>query len=270
MNENQTIILTDPAREIAELFTALQSGDGALAGSKYLATKFEVDAWSQEFYRIVSTIMDRLTALNKIIADLPIDKDYQSEMVDHVDEIAEAFTAKSFQSAWNAFGADKISAKNLQPIKGLSGLVRQKIVYRKLSEEEILDLVEMIDDLVNWLKEHQISQQDFIRQALIEGFENLRFRLTKLNWLGWGYALDSLREVITAYMLLERKSSPLQDNPDADAILLKIKNAIKSIYKKVETVKSVSETGDWLLKAYGAATLAQQALPPITGFLPNG
>lgn len=266
---DERITLTDPARELAELLTSLQAGNVTVAGGQFLAEKFEVEAWSQDFYRIIATIMDRLSALTAIVAELPLDEDYRTEMVGHVDDITTAFSPSGFQNAWQSFGAEKLSARNVQPLKGLSGLVRQQIVYRKLSDEELAELVGTVGELIEWLSSHQLAQQDFIRQALLEGLEHLRFRLAKFRWLGWGYTLDSLREVIAAYMLLERQGSTPQDNPDAEAVLAKAGAVIKAVYAKIQTAKTAVETGDWLLKAYGAATLAQQALPTIKGMLPS-
>lgn len=263
----QTIALTDPARELTEMFVELQSGKATVAGSEFLADKFGVKPWSQDFYKIVAAVMDRLAQLSDIIGELPLDDDYRAEMVAHVQDIALAFGPNGFQNAWHQFGADKLSARNLQPLKGLSGLVRQRVAYRKLSSEELDGLRGTVSELVEWLKQHQLVEQDFIRQALIDGLENLQFRLVRLRWLGWGYTLDSLREVIAAYMLLERQDISPQDNPDAAAALRKVGAVIKEVYEKVQVVKTAAETGDWLLKAYGAATLAMQVSPTIKGLL---
>lgn len=263
------IALTDPAREMADLLTVLQGGNVNLQGDKFLAEHFGVPAWSQDFYRILATIMDRLADLTVIIGELAIDDDFRAEMVGHVGQIQAAFSPGTFQAVWHSSGGQLISAKNVQPLKGLSGLVRQKISYRKLTNEEVSELEGVVTELVQWLGAHQLAEQDFIRQALIDGLENLRFRLSKLRWLGWGYTLDSLREVIAAYMLLERQGSTPQDNPDVEAVLAKVRAFIKTVYSKVETVKKVAETGDWLLKMYGTATLAQHVLPVIKALLPS-
>lgn len=267
---DEIIVLTDPARELADLLTVLQSGNVHMQGDQFLATHFGVTAWSQDFYRIIATIMDRLSELNAIVAGLPLDDDFRAEMVGHVSEIATAFSPNGFQNAWQSFGADKLNARNVQPLKGMSGLVRQQFAYRKLTEEELAELTGAVAELIEWLSGHQLAQQDFIRQALIEGLEHLRFRLSKFRWLGWGYTLDSLREVIAAYMLLERQGSTPQDNPDAEAVLAKVGAVIKAVYAKIQTAKTAVETGDWLLKAYGATALAQHALPMIKGLLPGG
>lgn len=259
--------LTDPAREMADLLTALVSGDRNLTGDRHLAAKFDVEPWSQEFYRILATIMDRLHALKGIVQDLPLDDDFREEMVGHLNDIALAFAPGSFQNHWTQSGADKLSARNLQPLKGLSGLVRQQVSYRKLSDDEREELIGQVTELVAWLREHQLAENDFIRQALIEGLGHLLFRLERFRWLGWGYTLASLREVIAAYMLLERQDLDANVNPDAAAVLSKVGAVIKAVYAKLEKTKAVYETGDWLLKAYGAATLVQTAAPTVKGLL---
>lgn len=268
LNEN-VVPSTDPARELAEMLGDLQSGNTNKAGSDYLAEKFKVKPWSQDFYKVISVIMDRLAQLSDIFKELPLDDDYRAEMVAHVDDIALAFSPPGFQNAWRSFGADKLSARNLQPLKGLSGLVRQKVAYRKLSAGELAELDNTVAELIKWLQQHQIVEQDFIRQALIDGLGNLQFRLARLRWLGWGYTLDSLREVIAAYMLLERQAPDPRANPDAEVVLRKVGAVIKEVYEKVHVVKTAAETGDWLLKAYGAATLAIQGSIAIKGLLPG-
>lgn len=262
-------LTTDPARELADLLTEFRSGNTSVPGSQYLAERFEVEPWSQDFYRVISTIMDRLAELKGIIRSLPLDLDYQLEMVGHVDEIATAFTPSGFQNAWQNFGADKLSPRNVQPLKSLSGLVRQTIEYRRLSTDELSELVDTVGDLTGWLEAHQLIGQDFVRQALIDGLKQLTFRLVRFKWLGWGYSLDALRDVIAAYMLLERGVGPVQENPDAHAALRKVATAIKTIYDKTRTVKTVVDTGDWLLKAYGVASLALHSGPSITALLPG-
>lgn len=259
--------MTDPAREMAELLSELLIGDTNLPGDKLLASKFSVEPWSQDFYRIIATIMDRLHALKVLVQDLPIDDDYRSEMVEHINDASLAFTPNAFQNHWRGFGADKLSARNIQPLKGLSGLVRQRISYRKLSPEEIAELSDQVSELLKWLHEHQLAQNDFIRQALIEGLDQVLFRLRRFQWLGWGYTIDSLKDVIAAYMMLERQGIDPAVNPDAAAMLNKVGTVIKFVYGKLEKGKAIYETGDWLLKAYGAASLTYAAAPTVKALL---
>lgn len=263
---DSSIVLTDPAREIAELCAILQMQSGD-AGETFLAEKFGVVPWSREFYQIIFTIIERCSLLQRIVEDLDIDNDYRSEIIHYIFQIMDAFSANSMKNPWGQYGSARVGAVNVGPIKAISGLVRQKVAYRKLQVEELGEIQEEIITLINWLREHQLYEQDFIRQALIDGLEHFRFRMDKLAWLGWGYTLESLREVIAAYMLLERSEVNSKSNPDEAALLLKVSTVIKSVYSKVTAAKDLAETGDWLLKAYVAGSLVYQGKPLIAGLL---
>ena len=90
-------------------------------------------------------------------------------------------------------------AAHINPIKTLSYQIRQKVSYPKLDEDDRKELLAVVSELIEWLKEHQLKEQDFIRQAIVEGLEQFRFRLERFEWLGWGYTLGSLRDVVAAY-----------------------------------------------------------------------
>lgn len=172
------------------------------------------------------------------------------------------------RAQWKDVGNKHLSPINVGPLKALSASVRQRVAYRKLDTAELAEILEETGNLLDWLREHQLEEQDFIRQAMIEGLERFQFRLERLAWLGWGYTLDSLREIIAAYMLLEREGIDPQDNPNAAAVLKKVGSVIQSVYERVATAKGVVETGDWLLKAYGAGSLVYQTgRPLIAGLL---
>jgi hypothetical protein len=263
------LAMTDPARELVELCEALRVPSSAdISGEKHLAAHFNVDAWSIEFFEIVFTIMQRIKVVSDVVASLEIDEDFRTEILQHVAEIGEAFSAHSLRNKWSAVAATHTGPKNVQPLKGVAGLVRQKVSYRKLSAAEIDEVKNQVADLMRWLGDHQLSQHDFIRQALIEGLNKVDFRLKRLQWLGWGYTLDSLREVIAAYMLLEHTDIVPEINPDAEAALRKVGGFIKTVYEKMQTAKGVAETGDWLARAYVAGSLIYQGAPAITAFLP--
>lgn len=261
------VVLTDPARELAELCAVLQAETNR-TGETFLAAHFNVVPWSREFFEIVFTITERCGTVQDIVRDLEIDEDFRDEMVQHVNAVMAAFSAQAMRSQWKEVGNKHLSPVNIGPLKALSASVRQKVAYRKLDTEELAEILEDIGNLLDWLKEHQLEEQDFIRQAMIEGLERFHFRLERLTWLGWGYTLDSLREVIAAYMLLERNDIVAQDNPNAAAVLKKVGSAIQSVYQRVATTKDMVETGDWLLKAYGAGSLIYQTgRPLIAGLL---
>lgn len=272
---DRDISYTDPARELADLLATLQMGENSKGpGSVFLAKKFGVEPWSHEFYRIIYTIMGRLSNITLIVDNLDrehdIDEDFKVELIRHVEDIATAFSPSGLQAAWDAFGAKKMAAVNILSIRSLSVSIRQKIKYKKLNEEELSELTDIVEDLLIWLNEHQLYEQEFIRQALIEGLENLQFRLKHIQWLGWGYTLESVREVISAYMMLERDQIKNNANPDAEAMLKKVASALRVIHSRIQNVKSASETADWLLRMYAATHLAQNHLPVVKGFLTSG
>lgn len=264
---NQSIALTDPARELAELCGALQVTTNK-SGETFLAERFEVDPWSRDFFEVIFTITERCGMLQGIVAELEIDDDFRTEMIANVQTIMTAFSAQAMRAQWKDYGLARVGSVHVGPLKALSASVRQRVAYRKLSADELEEILQDTGALLAWLKEHQLEDEDFIRQAMIEGLERFQFRLARLSWLGWGYTLDSLREIVAAYMLLERKGIDPQDNPNAAAILKKVGGVIKSVYQKVAAAKDVAETGDWLLRVYGAGSLVYQTgRPLIAGLL---
>ncbi len=124
---NETInILTDPARELAEICTELQENASA-AGEIFLAGKFNVTQWSREFYQILFTIIERCDLLKKIVDTIDLDNDFREEVKSHVYQIECVFNADSMKQPWKNCGLTYVSAVNVGPIKAISGLVRQKV-----------------------------------------------------------------------------------------------------------------------------------------------
>jgi hypothetical protein len=85
--------------------------------------------------------------------------------------------------------------------------------------------------------------------------------------LGWGYTLDSLREVISAYMFLDSATSDINAAPDAGAVLAKSRAVIQDIFDKTKLAKEVWDVGEFALKAYGAVALIQHGSQGIAGLL---
>jgi len=261
-----TLVLTDPARELAELCTELQVQTNK-TGETFLAGKFNVEPWSREFFEIIFTITERCGMLQQVVGELDLDEDFREEMVKHVRAIMNAFSAQSMRGRWDQHGLTNVGAVNVGPLKALSATVRQRIAYRKLSSEELSEVLQEIAILLDWLREHQLEEQDFVRQAIIEGLERFSFRLERLRWLGWGYTLETLREVIAAYMLLERQGIDPRSNPNGAAALKKVGGLIKAVYKRISVAKDVADTSDWLIKMYAAGSLVYHGAPHIAGLL---
>lgn len=256
---------TDPARELADICQWLHHKSDA-AGFEFLAESFGVNAWSREFHQVVFCILDRADFLKKIVAELDHDEDYKSEAANHIDEFKLAFTHAGFANAWSQYGLTKVGPLNAQPLKKLSASVRREVSYPKLSDDEISKLLVDVAELESWLMEHQLAENDFIRQALIDGLASFRFRLERLGWLGWGYTTKSLRDVIAAYFALERTVPTATTSPDAEAMLRKVGGALEQIFLKAKVVKDVVAVGDVMIRAYGALSLVWHHTP-VAGYL---
>jgi hypothetical protein len=261
--------LTDPARELAELCERLASSSSK-RGDLHLAELFDVAPWSREFYQIVFTIVDRCDFVISIVETLELDDDFRGEAVAHIQAIKAAFDYDAMANVWSHRGLVQLNAANVQPLKMLCYPVRAKISFPRLNEEEIADVLAMVIDLETWLAEQQLSEHDFIRQAIIEGVSQFRFRLERVGWLGWGYTIASLREVVSAYYTLHSVSNGPAENPDAEAVLAKVRSFVQATYEKTKVGKDVVETVDAMLKVYGAAVLTINAIPGVAGLLRHG
>lgn len=272
MDNNSHAVMTDPARELAELCENLRTNLSAenVRGEVYLSERFEVDVRSKDYFEILFTIAQRIEEVSNIISELDLDQDYKEDLKKHVASIAESFSAQSLRGPWSHVVNSFLSRENVQPLKGLSGQVRQYAAYRKLNRSEIDDIRNDVDSLLGWLADHQISENDFIRQALIEGLNRVRFRLANLEWVGWGYALAGLKDVIGAYVMLERSGTNAASNPDAQAMLKLTGDFICKTFEKIKTAKDIVDVGDLLLKTYGVVSLIRDGKPVIAALLPSG
>jgi hypothetical protein len=259
--------LTDPARELAELCSALAISSGN-PGDHVLAEAFEVEAWSAEFYQIVFCIVERADSLIAIVSEIDLDEDYRTEAVAHIRQIKAAFNKGSLMNPWNnrGTGASLLAAYNVQPVKMLSPMVRSRVSYPKLDDVEIDNLIQLAEEFQNWLSTHQLREQDFIRQALLDGIRQFCFRLAKTKWLGWGYTIQSLKDVIAAYKMLEGGAPGESPQADAEAVLRKGSAFFVKVFQKLGVAKDAAERADFLLKAYGAISLVQGGTT-VTGLL---
>jgi len=250
--------LTDPAQEFALLCSALRTEDNA-KGANYLAAKFDTAPYSFHFYQVLFTIIERAEFLRQITAQLPEAEHVAPQIEKNIKQILKAFEAPNLAQPWRTHGAPYLNDANISPILIFSVAVRKKFAYPLLTEDEQSELVGVVEELISWLDGHQIGEQDFIRQALIEGLRQFKFRVERLRWMGWGYTLQSLREVISAYMALERGFTTEGEMPLVAAVLKKTAQGLRKIYSTAGVAKEVFESGDFILKAYGAASMVINA-----------
>lgn len=259
--------LTDPALELAELCDRLAVSSNE-RGDLFLAKAFNVDPWSAEFFQIAQSIVNRTEAVEQLLVSINTKKAVVDGAKVHLARIRQAFDLSSLSSHWSQIGLAHVRSEHSSPIRMLSGAIPDAYGYPKLTTDEANDVIELVDQLLKWLRDAQLSEKDFIRESLIEGLEQFRFRMEHLQWFGWGYSIQSLRDVITAYLILERGLNP-KANPDVAAAAKKLCAALKKIFGYASTAKDVGDTGDWLLSCYRHAvrTAAGPALGYIAGLL---
>lgn len=258
--------VTDPARELADICMRLTDGVST-KGDDFLAAKFQVPVWSTQFFQIIFCISKRADDLVDILQQLDIDNDYRIEFASHIDQIKQAFSPNGLQNAWSHSVINFISPSNVNSVKALSGLVRPFISFPRLNEDEVVEVLGLVEELLDWLKEHQLAERDFVRAALIEGLEQFDFRLRRINWLGWGYSLNSLRDVISAYLALERGTLDIDSAPDAGAVLKKTAGCIKAIFGKIGTVRETAGDVAFMILAYEQIVSIAQGTTPVAGLL---
>ncbi|MEO1242343.1 MAG: hypothetical protein AAFX54_10575 [Pseudomonadota bacterium] len=260
---------TDPAKELAELFDLLNVPTDT-TGDAFLASKFGVQPWSAGFYQIVFCIVERIDFLQSSISGLNIDDDLINDALSSLKQISKAFEREPLRLPWNhnGGGINYLKKEHIQTIKMLSPEIRRTVSYPRISKDKRNEILDDIEVLITWLTEHQLKEQDFIRQALLDGLYALKFRLSHLNWLGWGYVLSSLRDVIGAYLALERGIPADNSAPDGEAVLKKMNAFLSEFYKKTNLLKDISENADFILKAYGAASIFLDSTS-ISGLLPK-
>jgi hypothetical protein len=258
---------TDPALELAELCDrlAIASSD---RGDLFLAKQFNVEPWTSEFFQIALSIVNRTIALKQLLIELRIKGAVAAGAQAHLTQIQQAFDLGSLSNQWASRGYTCVTPQHSSPIRMLSAGIPEEYSYPKLTEEEANELRQLVSRLLGWLRRLQLSDRDFIRESLIEGLEQFQFRLDHLSWFGWGYSIQSLRDVILAYLTLERGMVP-QENPDAGAVLKRLNVLLRRVYKLATHGREATETYDWVIGCYhfavGAA--AGPALGHIAGLL---
>lgn len=258
----------DAASEFAQLCEALaiSSRDN---GAKTLARQFNVKNGSVEFYRLLSCIQERIDNLVAFIEAVPtLQADYKQALVARVNNLRQAFSTESLYRAWNegGGGASFLTDGNIFPLKVVSGEISRFALYSKLTDDEVASVLDHIRELQEWLTTQELSENDFIRQLILEGLHTFQFRLEKLKWVGVGFALESFKDVIAAYLILEGKEPTAADSPDAKAVMMKVGTAIKQISSAIGLVKDGTEKGQFMLSALQACTEAAKS-PVVAGLL---
>ena len=257
---------TDPARELADLLSTLAVQTN-VRGDQFLANTFGVEVWSKEFFELIFLILERCDDLSGLIQNSDIDEDLKQGSIASINSLKPAFSANTMGNAWGDSVQRYLNPGNINSIRYTSISIKNYIQYNNLNEAEIGDVLSLVSELVIWLQEHQLHEKDFIRQALLDGLGKFKFKLERLKWVGWGYTVQSLREVMGAYLALEKGHVQGSEGDIYDAMYRKVVVGLKAIFEKIGAAKDLTESVEFALKAYGFVTLCLHGGTPIAGLL---
>lgn len=258
---------TDPAKELSDLLALLMEQSNQ-AGDIYLASEFNVTPWSKEFFEILFSLTERFQDIIEIIDLTEMDADLKLDAKNSILQISNAFEKNGLIQSWEAFGSRHLFAGNINVLKYMSPEVRRLVKYPKLSQEELTSISVDIIFLIDELSKLQLKEEDFIRQAILSGLKQFKFRIDHFKWLGCGYTIDGLKEVIGAYLILEKNINiNKHDDNEYTKIYSKLTNSLKNISEKISFTKDIYEKGEWILKIYGAVELIAKAKEPVTKLL---
>lgn len=203
-----------------------------------------------------------------IIAKTAIRPALRDLALTHVNAIGQAFAKDALMHQWDRNGSKYVAAPHRDPIHTLAGSLHQ-FDYDQPTPEQISELSKLADDLRTWLHEHQLEEQDFIRACLIDGINRFMFRLEKLEWVGWGYTLEGLRDVIGTYLTLQGKID-IEQEPIAAAAVMKLGSLLAKVSEFVSAGREGADNLDAVVKVLRATVnVAVPAATYIAGYLTN-
>ena len=259
--------LTDPAKELAQTLALLAAQPNQPVAAK-IAAESNVEPWTPDFFRILFEITNRIDLVVQKISELPMDDDTRADALSSIRDIRAVFNDPSILGQQNAQIRGRITGSNATVLKMLSMMIREKVSYPLLTEEQRDEILRETNDLREWLSDIQSEEKDFVRQALIEGLDSFIFRLERLEWLGHGYILDGLKEVIHAYLSVQ--GARVSDEGGAelqDAILARSKGAITRVLQVFDLAKENVDRADWALRAYGAVSALADGSTTVTALI---
>jgi hypothetical protein len=242
--------LTDPATELADIADRLMQ-NAQVRGDQFLAQQFSVDPWSTELMRIIACIMERADLVNSIVQRSTMDDSHKRSAHDDLNRFKGGFTGEALRQNWN--NSSNNSGMTImkdwgRPLKYLAQTVRAEVRYPKLSDNEIDELISLINSYLAELSQSD-EGPDFVRRAIEDGLNALKFQLHYIGWMGSGHVLAALREVMLVY---EASRWELEQTTtlDSEAALKGLLGIIKFAKGKIDTAKGWSDTAQTVWKAY--------------------
>lgn len=239
--------LTDPARELGEIAKRLTvSADGK--GAAVLAVAFGVGAWSTPFYRILACILERADLVASIVRRSNMDDDHKDDAIAQLDGFKSAFAGGALINAWNTSGHGlSLMQKHGQPVQFLSSAVRPVVAYPRLSDDETNELLGLIEQYREELKNSDEAPA-FVRQAILDGLASFQFQLEYMGWMGAGYSLAAFKQLMMIYDSVQR--SEAHDSFDAAQVLGGLGGILKTFKDGIDRAQSWADTGGTIVKAW--------------------
>jgi hypothetical protein len=239
--------VTDPARELAEIAAKFDVGS-SLRADQVITSSTGFQAWSTQFHQLVASIHERADLVGRMLPRSGLDPDLVDDALRDITEFKRGFQPSAIGQASNHSGSTAaIMRMQGRPMQYLSIAVRQFESYPRYTQEEAIELVALIDEYLEHLSVHGDSLA-FVLSAIREGLAALRFRLANVTWVGSGYALQSLRDV----MFIHREAAAdehVMSNPDAEAFVRGFGVVIGRVLQVVKSAKDYSEASSWAFKA---------------------
>lgn len=235
-------------------------------GENYLATRFHVAPSSPQFYEIIAVIIGMTHTIESALDASTLHPLAVENGRSHLDAIRAGFAVNKLSGNWHPYGVEQLGAAHRDPVLMLSGSL-PSLNYEKPSNEDVQAILADAQDLLGWLEEHEIDESDFIRLCIIDGLKRFIFRVEAIGWVGWPYAVEGLREVVGAYLALERGHDP-ELHPKATALMQKVTSKLTRAFSFVGKGRDASENIDFLLSVYRGAIQPGAAF--IAGYLSSG
>jgi hypothetical protein len=256
---------TDPAKEIADFCDTLATS-GSTKTDAHIARSFNVQPWSAEFLLLLNSFVDRTELVVSTIDKIDVDDEHRTEMKEHARALRRLCSLQVLGATWNNSdgGLPLVKGPSRAAVGSISAAIRPLVWYPSLEEQERQDVLAQVDIVVGKLEALQLGDRDFIRQALIDGLRQFHFRLERLKWLGWGYTVVGLRDVITAYLALERDFPDSAENTSAAAALKWTGGLLETVWKYTGYAADAKKRYDVVALAFNTAYIAG---PFLAGYL---
>jgi len=235
-------------------------------GDQFLAESFQVEAWSQDFFEVLSGITERMDALLTLIDTLSIRDTVKANAKDHLGHMKRAFSRPALVSPWRQHGQPCVAPPRRDPILGLSAVLHT-YDFDTPTQAEAAQIKADANELLCWLEEFQLSEKDFIRECIVVGLRRFLFQIERLEWFGWGGATAGLKEVMGAYLALER-GLDAEVHPQAVALMKKVIAKLALPLRLLARGREIHDDGEFaLLVLQNSLRIGAPAATYVAGLL---